>query len=227
MGSIKDNLLRVQARINDACVAASRNPESVKLLAVSKTKPSSMVCEAIEAGQSNFGENYLQDALDKISVFPDATWHYIGTIQSNKTRGIAAHFDWVHTVASEKIARRLDTQRPESASPLNVMLQININREPGKNGVDEADLPALVESTLQLDRIRLRGLMAIPENIDDRERQQANFVKLADLLTSIQRQFNLSDFDQLSMGMSADLEAAISAGATWIRIGTAIFGERR
>lgn len=226
MGSIKDNLLRVQTRINDACVAASRNPASVKLLAVSKTKPSSMICEAIKAGQSDFGENYLQDALDKIFVVPDATWHYIGAIQSNKTRGIATHFDWVHTVASEKIARRLDAQRPESAPSLNIMLQVNVNREPGKHGVDEADLPSLVESTLQLSRLRLRGLMVIPENVDDGAKRQANFVKLAELLASIQRQFCLSGFDQLSMGMSADLEAAISAGATWIRIGTAIFGER-
>ncbi|MCZ6501714.1 MAG: YggS family pyridoxal phosphate-dependent enzyme [Gammaproteobacteria bacterium] len=226
MGSIKDNLLRVQARINDACATASRNPGSVKLLAVSKAKPSSMVREAIDAGQSDFGENYLQDALLKISVVPDATWHYIGAIQSNKTREIATHFDWVHTVASEKIARRLNAQRGESALPLNIMLQVNVNREPDKNGVNEDDLPALVESTLQFDHLRLRGLMAIPEKSDDVKRQRANFVKLAELLSSIQRQFCLPGFDELSMGMSADLEAAVSAGATWIRIGTAIFGER-
>ncbi|MCH8256992.1 MAG: YggS family pyridoxal phosphate-dependent enzyme [Proteobacteria bacterium] len=226
MGNVKDNLLRVQARINDACIAACRNPESVKLLAVSKTKPPSMVREAIDAGQSDFGENYLQDALVKISEVPDATWHYIGNIQSNKTRGIATHFDWVHTVTSEKIARRLNSQRPESALPLNIMLQVNVNHEPGRQGVDKADLPALVESTLQLDHLRLRGLMAIPEKVDDEERQLANFVELAELLAAIQGRFFLPGFDQLSMGMSADLEAAISAGATWIRIGTAIFGER-
>ena len=185
-----------------------------------------MVREAIEAGQSDFGENYLQDALSKISAVPDATWHYIGAIQSNKTREIATHFDWVHTVASEKIARRLNAQRAGSTLPLNIMLQVNVNREPGKSGVNEDDLPALVESALQFDHLHLRGLMAIPQRSDDVEKQRTNFIKLAELLASIQRQFCLSGFDELSMGMSADLEAAVSAGATWIRIGTAIFGER-
>jgi PLP dependent protein len=226
MGSIKDNLLGVQARINSACIDAHRNPESVKLLAVSKTKPSCMVREAIRAGQLDFGENYLQDAMAKISSVPDATWHYIGAIQSNKTRDIATHFDWVHTVASEKIARRLDHQRDNSTLPLNILLQVNVNQEPGKSGVSEGNLPGLVESTLKFKNLRLRGLMAIPEQTDDTQIQQMNFEKLAELLASIRRRFRLTEFCELSMGMSADLEAAIFAGATWIRVGTAIFGNR-
>ncbi len=226
MGSIKDNLGKLQKRINDACLVASRKPSSVKLLAVSKTKPSGMVQEAIEAGQSDFGENYLQDAMAKISEVPEATWHYIGAIQSNKTRDIAANFDWVHTLASEKIARRLHSQRGESAPPLNVLLQVNLNNEPGKSGVDEHVLPSLIESTLQFDHLILRGLMAITQKSDDVILQRDNFQKLAELQVTIQQQYRLADFCELSMGMSADLEAAISAGATWIRIGTAIFGER-
>jgi pyridoxal phosphate enzyme (YggS family) len=196
------------------------------LLAVSKTKPLEMVQAAMAAGQFDFGENYLQDALGKIPSVPGATWHFIGAIQSNKTRDIAQHFDWVHTVASEKIARRLNAQRDEASLPLNVLIQININHEPDKTGLNENDLPNLVESIAGFERISLRGLMAIPELTDDPARQRANFARLTDLQKSVQQQFELRNFDQLSMGMSADLEAAIAEGATWIRIGTAIFGER-
>ena len=226
MSTINNNLLAVQARINDACQLVSRNPDTVKLLAVSKTKPIEMVQEAFAAGQRDFGENYLQDALSKIPAIQGATWHYIGAIQSNKTREIAEHFDWVHTVASVKVARRLSSQRNEAASPLNVLLQVNINQESGKAGILANELPGLVESILGFEQITLRGLMAIPEQNSDLVVQRANFATLSQLQESIQTQFNLPQFDQLSMGMSGDLEAAIAEGATWVRIGTSIFGER-
>ena len=148
MSSIRININRLQERINQACELDLRKPESVRLLAVSKTKPVMMVEQAIAAGQLDFGENYLQDALTKIYAFPDASWHFIGAIQSNKTRDIAAHFDWVHTVSSVKVARRLDAQRPDEAQPLNVLLQVNINNEQGKAGVAEEDLLELVDSLI-------------------------------------------------------------------------------
>jgi PLP dependent protein len=226
MSTINDNLLAVQARINAACLLASRNPDTVNLLAVSKTKPIEMVTEAFAAGQRDFGENYLQDALGKIPAIQGATWHYIGAIQSNKTREIAEHFDWVHTVASIKVARRLNSQRSEAMTPLNVLLQVNINQEAGKAGILVDELPGLVESILAFEQITPRGLMAIPEQSSDPSTQRANFATLAELQKSIQAQFSLPQFDQLSMGMSGDLEAAIAEGATWVRIGTSIFGER-
>jgi len=226
MSIIRDNLLRVQERINNACLLASRDPNTVKLLAVSKTKPLEMIQEALAAGQNDFGENYLQDALSKIPSIEDATWHYIGAIQSNKTRDIARHFDGVHTVASEKVARRLSSQRDETARPLNVLLQVNINQESGKAGILADELPGLIESISPFPQIQLRGLMAIPEQSNDTLVQRANFSMLSELQKSIQHQFNLPAFDQLSMGMSGDLEAAIAEGATWVRIGTSIFGKR-
>lgn len=226
MSSIRINVNRLRERINRACELASRKPESVRLLAVSKTKPVTMVEQAIAAGQSDFGENYLQDALAKIDSFPDACWHFIGAIQSNKTRDIAAHFDWVHTVSSVKVARRLDAQRPDERKPLNVLIQVNINNEEGKAGVVEEHLLELVESLIPLKRILLRGLMAIPQKSEDYNVQRTNFAHLARLQTLVQQKCGLPQFDELSMGMSADLEAAIAEGATWVRIGTDIFGER-
>jgi pyridoxal phosphate enzyme (YggS family) len=185
-----------------------------------------MVEQAIAAGQLDFGENYLQDALTKVRSLPDARWHFIGAIQSNKTREIAAHFDWVHTVSSVKVARRLDAQRPDEAQPLNVLLQVNINNEEGKAGVVEEHLLELVESLIPLKRILLRGLMAIPAKSDNYNVQRTNFAHLARLQKQVQQNCALPHFDELSMGMSADLEAAIAEGATWVRIGTDIFGER-
>ena len=226
MSSIRINVNRLRERINRACELASRRPESVRLLAVSKTKPVTMVEQAIAAGQLDFGENYLQDALAKVHSHPDARWHFIGAIQSNKTREIAANFDWVHTVSSIKVARRLDAQRPDEAQPLNVLIQVNINNEEGKAGVVEEHLLELVESLIPLKRILLRGLMAIPQKSDDYTVQRTNFAHLARLQTQVQQQCGLPQFDELSMGMSADLEAAIAEGATWVRIGTDIFGER-
>lgn len=226
MSSISININRLLERIGKACEAVSRDPEAVKLLAVSKTKPPIMIEKAIQAGLGDFGENYLQEALRKIQSFPGATWHYIGAIQSNKTRDIASHFDWVHTVSSLKVAQRLDSQRPADAQPLNVMLQVNISKEEGKAGVAEEDLMDLVRSLLPLKQIRLRGLMTIPRKTDDHALQRASFAHLAHLQKSVLQHFNLPQFNELSMGMSADLEAAIAEGATWLRIGTAIFGER-
>jgi pyridoxal phosphate enzyme (YggS family) len=226
MSSIRINISRLRERIKQACELACRRPESVKLLAVSKTKPVTMVEQAIAAGQLDFGENYLQDALTKIHALPDASWHFIGAIQSNKTRDIAAHFDWVHTVSSVKVARRLDAQRPDEAQPLNVLLQVNINNEDGKAGVLEEDLLELVNSLIPLKRIQLRGLMAIPQKSEKYDVQRKNFAHLARLQKLVQSNCALPQFDELSMGMSADLAAAIAEGATWVRIGTDIFGER-
>ncbi len=226
MSSIRINLNRLQERIKRACELAFRDPETVKLLAVSKTKPAQLVEQAIEAGQLDFGENYLQDALTKIPSFPGVTWHYIGAIQSNKTRDIAAYFDWVHTVSSVKVARRLDAQRSDDVDPLNVLLQVNVNKEQGKAGVREEDLLGLVKSLLPFKRIQLRGLMAIPQKTDDYTMQRTHFARLASLQKQVQQQCALPLFNELSMGMSADLEAAIVEGATWVRIGTDIFGER-
>ncbi len=228
MTNIKDKLNRVRGQIAAACAAASRDPSSVNLLAVSKTKPLEMVTEAMSCGQIDFGENYLQDALVKIAAMSDTkpVWHYIGAIQSNKTRDIAANFDWVHTVASEKIARRLNNQRPAELPRLKILIQVNINQEAAKAGIAPAELPMLIEAIQDFDKIQLVGLMAIPEQQDDVAIQRANFRRLADLHRRTKAEFGLTSFTELSMGMSADLDAAIAEGATWVRIGTAIFGQR-
>ncbi len=232
MTNIRDRLQGVQAQIESACAAASRDPSSVNLLAVSKTKPLEMVTDAISCGQLDFGENYLQDALEKISAMPAAmpnarpVWHYIGAIQSNKTRDIAAHFDWVHTVASEKVARRLNNQRPVELPPLKVLIQVNLNQEAAKAGIAPEELSGLVKAIQNFNHIELVGLMAIPEQVHDVEVQRANFHRLAALQALIKEEYNLKSFTELSMGMSGDLDAAIAEGATWVRIGTAIFGER-
>ncbi len=229
MVSIQTNLKRVHERIQRACAACDRDVSTVRLLAVSKTKPWELVRQAIEAGQRDFGENYLQDALLKIAASGEyrPIWHYIGAIQSNKTRDIAERFDWIHTVASEKIARRLNDQRPPDLPRLNALIQVNINDEAGKAGVTESALPTLIERMLPCQRIRLCGLMAIPEQTTDTARQRENFARLADLGRAMATRFGLVEFSELSMGMSDDLEAAIAEGATWVRIGTAIFGVRQ
>jgi pyridoxal phosphate enzyme (YggS family) len=199
-------------------------------MAVSKTRSASDLRVAYKAGQKAFGENYLQEALEKIqalSDLPDLEWHFIGPIQSNKTRQIAQAFDWVHSVDRLKIARRLSEQRGESLTPLNVCLQVNINDEDSKAGCPLAELPALAEGVMALPNIRLRGLMAIPDPDQPQAGLQASFGKLADTLERLRQEHAGSDsLDTLSMGMSADLETAIEAGATWVRIGTAIFGAR-
>ena len=224
MATIADNLQAVKARIERAAISARRDPATVTLLAVSKTHPVASIEEARAAGQRAFGENYVQEALEKMDAVEGLEWHLIGPLQSNKTRLAAERFDWVHTVASEKIAKRLSEQRPAGVAPLNVLIQINVSAEPGKSGVAPPDAFALSKQIANLKNIRLRGLMAIPEPTGDAGRQRAAFSQVRDLFEELKSK-GLA-FDTLSMGMSDDMESAIAEGATLVRIGTAIFGQR-
>ncbi|MDG9886469.1 YggS family pyridoxal phosphate-dependent enzyme [Pseudomonas sp. GD04058] len=223
MSTLADNLSTLAARIQAAATAAGRDPADIQLLAVSKTKPASAVREAFAAGARDIGENYLQEALGKQAELADLplTWHFIGPIQSNKTRAIAEHFDWVHSVDRLKIAQRLSEQRPDHLAPLNLCLQVNVSGEASKSGCTPEELPALAQAVAALPRLRLRGLMAIPEPTDDRAAQDAAFARVRELQDSLGL-----GLDTLSMGMSHDLESAIAQGATWVRIGTALFGAR-
>ena len=223
MSTIADNLSALATRIDSAARAAGREPASVHLLAVSKTKPASAIREIHAAGVRDVGENYLQEALAKQVELRDLPliWHFIGPIQSNKTKAIAEHFDWVHSVDRLKIAQRLSEQRPSALPPLNICLQVNVSGEQSQSGCAPADLPALANAVAALPNLRLRGLMAIPEPSEDRATQEAAFASLRQL----QEGLGLG-LDTLSMGMSHDLEAAIAQGATWVRIGTALFGVR-
>lgn len=222
---VQANLRRVRERIVRACEAARRDPASVRLVAVSKTFPAWAIRAAADAGQRDFGENYLQEAVDKIELLADPAliWHFIGPIQSNKTRPIAQHFQWAHSVERLKIARRLSEQRDAHLPPLEVCLQINVSGESSKSGAEPGSLPALAEAVAALPRLRLRGLMAIPEPTTDEALQRARFAQLRQLAGSLPA----LRLDTLSMGMTADLEAAIAEGATIVRVGTAIFGARR
>ncbi|MFZ3284737.1 YggS family pyridoxal phosphate-dependent enzyme [Pseudomonas sp.] len=223
MSTIADNILQVGSRIQTATQAAHRPENSVQLLAVSKTKPAQALREAYAAGLRDFGENYLQEALGKQLELADLPliWHFIGPIQSNKTRAIAEHFDWVHSVDRLKIAQRLSEQRPAELPPLNICIQVNVSGEASKSGCTPADLPALAAAINALPRLKLRGLMAIPEPTDDRAEQDAAFAAVQKLQAGLDL-----PLDTLSMGMSHDLESAIAQGATWVRIGTALFGAR-
>ncbi|KNH27396.1 hypothetical protein ACS77_11315 [Pseudomonas syringae] len=223
MSTIADNILQVSSRIQAAAKAARRDEHTIQLLAVSKTKPAEALQEAYAAGLRDFGENYLQEALSKQLELADLPliWHFIGPIQSNKTRAIAEHFDWVHSVDRLKIAQRLSEQRPADLPPLNICIQVNVSGEASKSGCTPADLPALANAISVLPRLKLRGLMAIPEPTEDRAAQDAAFAAVQ----SLQASLNLP-LDTLSMGMSHDLESAIAMGATWVRIGTALFGAR-
>ncbi len=206
-----------------------RKPEEIAILPVSKTRPAEDIREAWQCGVTAVGESYLQEALEKIEALRDLPlhWHFIGPIQSNKTRPIAAHFDWVHGVDRLRIARRLDQQRPPEREPLQVCLQVNISGEASKSGVPPEDIPALARAVLELPRLRLRGLMAIPAPSADPAAQRAPFARLRETLEGLRRELpEARDLDTLSMGMSADLEAAIAEGSTLVRIGTAIFGPR-
>ncbi|MEK0435606.1 MAG: hypothetical protein RL369_1655 [Pseudomonadota bacterium] len=228
--SIAENIAKIRLAIGQAAAQYGRNPASVLLLAVSKTFGAESVIDAAEAGQIAFGENYLQEALDKQEIVkslrPDLIleWHFIGPIQSNKTRPIAEHFDWAHAVDREKIARRLSEQRPAHLGPLNICLQVNVSGEVSKSGVAPDDVLSLAQSVSALPNIRLRGLMAIPEPADDFDDQRKPFGQLRDLQQQLVRVGIATD--TLSMGMSADMAAAIAEGATIVRIGTAIFGKR-
>ncbi len=226
MKNIEKNLKNIQARIVAAATACERDPDSVLLLAVSKKKPAADIRHAYASGQSAFGENYLQEALQKMQELKDLdiSWHFIGAIQSNKTRSIAEAFDWAHCIDRAKIARRLSEQRPPQLAPLNVCIQVNIDHETSKAGIDLAEVPELARAIDPLPGVRLRGLMSIPAPREDITGQREAFARLADALLSLRQQG--IDCDTLSMGMTGDMDAAIAEGSTLVRIGTAIFGER-
>lgn len=227
--AMASRLQQVRARVAAACAAAQRDVQSVTILAVSKTVDAATVREAHGLGQRNFGENYVQEALDKIAALADLRsmlqWHLIGPLQSNKTRVVAEHFDWVHSVDRLKIAQRLSEQRPAALPALQVCLQVNVSGEASKSGVAPQEVPALARAVAALPRLRLRGLMSIPEPADDAQVQRAPHAALRELLLGLQAQ-GLA-LDTLSMGMSADLEAAVLEGSTLVRVGTAIFGARQ
>lgn len=223
------NINSVLQRIASAARNCGRDPSSIRLMAVSKTRPADDIEAAWNAGQRCFGENYLQEALDKIERLRhlDIEWHFIGPIQSNKTRGIAEHFHWVHSVDRLKIAERLAAQRPPDLPPLQVCLQINIDAEDTKSGATPEEAPALAAAVAQWPQLTVRGLMCIPRAGADAATSEASFLRLRQLLVDIRtRHPELTRFDTLSMGMSADLEAAVAAGATIVRVGSDIFGPR-
>ncbi|MBB3233095.1 YggS family pyridoxal phosphate-dependent enzyme [Halomonas stenophila] len=227
---LSDSLTAARHRLAAALADAGRAPGAARLLAVSKTKPAALIREAWQLGQREFGENYVQEALDKqaeLADLDDIVWHFIGPLQSNKSRDVAARFAWVHSVDREKIARRLNDQRPPGLAPLNVCLQVNISGEASKAGVRLEELPALAEAVRAMPRLALRGLMAIPAPADTPAAQRAPFARLREALEALRARFPDADLDTLSMGMSGDLEAAVQEGATLVRLGTAIFGERR
>ena len=226
MQNIENNLALVHQQIEQAATDYDREVSNISLLAVGKKKPSSDLRNAYNCGQRDFGENYLQEAQAKMRELADLdiVWHFIGPVQSNKTRVLAESFDWVHCVDRLKIARRLNDQRPQSMLPLNICIQVNIDLEDSKSGVAPDDIIALAEAIRDLPNIRLRGLMAIPAQRSDFESQREPFAKMKQVLDELQqRGFKC---DTLSMGMSHDMQAAIAEGSTLVRIGTAIFGER-
>lgn len=224
LSNISQNLRTVRSRVQRAAEKAGRDPSEVRLIAVSKTQPASAIHRAFETGQRDFGENYLQDALTKVSTLAelDLTWHFIGRIQSNKTRSIAEHFDWVHTVDRDKIARRLSDARLASHpdAPLNVCLQVNIDDDQAKAGIRPDQTATLADTCAALPGLRVRGLMTILARSED---AKDSYQRMAALYGQLQPRFN---WDTLSMGMSGDYETAIAAGSTMIRVGTAIFGPR-
>ena len=224
--TITANIAKLLERVRLTAQKSQRRECDIRVLAVSKTRPAAAVRLAHESGLSEFGENYLQEALEKIEQLQDLDliWHFIGPIQANKTRQIAEHFDWVHSIDRSKIARRLNDQRPGHMSPLQCCIQVNISEESSKSGINVAELPALAKEMLELPRIRLRGLMAIPAASDDIEQQRAAFAALRQAQQDLHAV--APGLDTLSMGMSGDMEAAISQGSTLVRIGTDIFGPR-
>jgi PLP dependent protein len=226
--TIDDKLAKVTARIHQAAIIAGRHPESVQLIAVSKTQPFTAVLNAYACGQRDFGENYLQEALEKqaeLKGLLDIRWHFIGPIQSNKTRLVAENFAWIHSIDREKIAQRLNDQRPLFLPRLQVCLQVNIDDESTKSGVSLVDLLALAQAVSKMPRLQLRGLICIPSPTNNADSQRVAFAKLASALVDLQNQ-GLRELDTLSMGMSSDLEVAIAEGATFVRVGTDIFGAR-
>ena len=229
MNDIAHNLAQVRDKISATATRCSRASEEITLLAVSKTKPASALAEAIAAGQRAFGENYVQEGVDKICHFrdqgqDDLHWHFIGPLQSNKSRLVAEHFDWCHTIDRLKIAARLNDQRPADMAPLNVLIQINISDENSKSGIALSELDALAAEVAALPHLTLRGLMAIPAPESSYERQFAVARQMAVAFEALKARH--TTVDTLSLGMSDDMEAAIAAGSTMVRIGTAIFGAR-
>ena len=232
MDFLVENWQAVRTRIREACQRCGRDPASVQLLAVSKTFAADAVRAVAQAGQRDFGENYIQEAVDKITALRGdtsplpLTWHCIGPIQSNKTRLVAEHFDWAHTVDRLKIAQRLNDQRPATLPPLNVCIQVNTDAGATKSGVTPDEVLALARAIVALPRLRLRGLMTIPDPVEGFEAQVRLHQQAKRLFDDVQAALQAPDFDTLSMGMTADLEAAIHAGSTMVRVGTAIFGRR-
>lgn len=229
MNDIAHNLAQVRDKISAAATRCGRASEEITLLAVSKTKPASAIAEAIAAGHRAFGENYVQEGVDKIRYFQeqgktDLQWHFIGPLQSNKSRLVAEHFDWCHTVDRLRIATRLNDQRPAEMPDLNVLIQINISDENSKSGIALSELDALAADVAAQPRLRLRGLMAIPAPESSYERQFAVAQQMAVAFEALKARYET--VDTLSLGMSDDMEAAIAAGSTMVRIGTAIFGAR-
>ncbi|MEI6859992.1 MAG: YggS family pyridoxal phosphate-dependent enzyme [Shewanella sp.] len=228
MTTIADRLANAQHRIKQAAQYSSRNIDEIQLLAVSKTKPFSDILAAYAAGQRQFGENYVQEGESKVITLkdccPEIEWHFIGPLQSNKTKIIASHFDWMHTVSREKIAYRLNEQRPNALPPLNICIQINISGETSKSGTTPEALKLLASKVEQLPNLTLRGLMAIPTATSDKALQREQFQQLHDLYQELKLLY--PQVDTLSMGMSNDLEQAIEQGSTMVRIGSAIFGKR-
>lgn len=223
MIAIKDNIAEVELQISSACQQAQRNTTDVTLLAVSKTKPINLIEQAYDSGQRAFGESYVQESVEKIAALqskPDICWHFIGPIQSNKTKLIAENFSWVHSIDRAKIAKRLNEHRSGQDTPLNICLQVNISGEESKSGVLVEELPKLLNEISQYHNLCIRGLMAIPE----KNASQASFDSMQNLFTSLQKTY--PSMDTLSMGMSADMQLAINAGSTIVRIGSAIFGAR-
>ena len=228
--NIQQNVLRIQHRIEAACQQAGRASNTVRLLAVSKTKSVAEISTAFEAGQSAFGENYVQEGVDKIQHFQaqglQLEWHFIGPLQSNKTRLVAEHFDWMQTLERAKIADRLNEQRPADKAPLNVLIQINISDEETKSGISPHEMLNLAKHIENLPHLRLRGLMAIPAPTENIAEQESAFKKMAALFEQLKQAFPTQPIDTLSMGMTDDMSSAIKCGSTMVRIGTAIFGAR-
>ncbi|PJG82594.1 YggS family pyridoxal phosphate-dependent enzyme [Caviibacterium pharyngocola] len=227
---IQQNLNHIQQKIRQSCQAANRPDTAVRLLAVSKTKPVEAILAAYHAGQQAFGENYVQEGVEKIQFFEQQQigleWHFIGPLQSNKTRLVAEHFDWMQTLDRAKIADRLNAQRPHYKAPLNVLIQINISDEESKSGIRPDELVALAKHLQNLPHLCLRGLMAIPAPTENIAEQECAFRQMQELFIALQQQFPQSPIDTLSMGMSDDMESAVKCGSTMVRIGTAIFGKR-
>jgi pyridoxal phosphate enzyme (YggS family) len=229
MSETEQRYQAVRERITQAALQAGRKPASVQLLAVSKTFAADQVREVAASGQRDFGENYVQEGVDKIAALKDVpglVWHCIGPLQSNKTRPVAEHFDWVHSVDRLKIAQRLSEQRPAGLPPLNICLQVNIDGGPTKAGVSPSEALSLAQAVSALPRLVLRGLMTIPDPVEGFDAQVAVHLQAKHLFDELQAALALPQFDTLSMGMSADLEAAVKAGSTLVRVGTAVFGAR-